>query len=143
MLLSDWGEPMSSEELRAVGVYEIEGHLALVGGGRTVKSSSQYGFNVGLGLIGGEVQKPGENFPILEHAAQLFQFYAADGTPLAESMGREMEFFMDPGTLKVRFALEDGMDADQEIARLKELAPYMVYTGGDGEVLSFPLNLDD
>ena len=49
---------------------------------------------------------------------------------------------MDPGTLKVRFALEDGMDADQEIARLKELAPYMVYTGGDGEVLSFPLNLD-
>ena len=143
VLLSDWGEPMSSEELRAVGVYEIEGHLALVGGGRTVKSSSQYGFNVGLGLIGGEVQKPGENFPILEHAAQLFQFYAADGTPLAESMGKEMEFFMDPGTLKVRFALADGTDADQEIARLKELAPYMVYTGGDGEVLSFPLNLDD
>ena len=32
VLLSDWGEPMSSEELRAVGVYEIEGHLALVGG---------------------------------------------------------------------------------------------------------------
>lgn len=143
VLLSDWGEPMSSEELRAVGVYEIEGHLALVGGGRTVKSSSQYGFNVGLGLIGGEVQKPGANFPILEHAAQLFQFYAADGTPLAESMGKEMEFFMDPGTLKVRFALADGTDADQEIARLKELAPYMVYTGGDGEVLSFPLNLDD
>ena len=25
---------MSSEELRAVGVYEIEGHLALVGGGQ-------------------------------------------------------------------------------------------------------------
>ena len=31
----------------------------------------------------------------------------------------------------------------EEIARLKELAPYMVYTGGDGEVLLFPLNLDD
>ena len=142
VLLSDWGEPMSKEELQTVGIYEIEGHLALVGDGYVTTSSDQYGFNVGLGLIGADYGNPKTDFPTLENAAEVFRFYAADGTPLEESIGQEIEeFFMNAGTLKVRFGLKDGADADTENEKLKEKDPYMEYTNADGETFQFPLNL--
>lgn len=144
VLLSDWGEPMSKEELQAVGVYEIEGHLALVGQGSTSKSSDQYGFMVGLGLVGPEYGNPETSFPTLENAAQVFRFCAADGTPLTQSLGQEIdECFMTGSTLKVRFALPEGTDADAALARLAEKAPYMEYTNADGEAFQFPLNLEN
>lgn len=144
ILLSDWGEPMSKEELRTVGLYEVEGHLVIVGEGRTAKSSDQYGFMAGLGLVGPEYGNPETSFPTLENAAQVFQFYAADGTPLAQSLGQEIdECFMTGSTLKVWFGLPEGTDADTALAQLVEKDPYMEYTNADGETFQFPLNLEN
>lgn len=142
VLLSDWGDPMNKEELQAVGLYEVEGHLVIVGEGRTAKSSDQYGFMVGLGLVGPEYGNPETAFPTLENPAQVFQFYAADGTPLAQSLGQEIdECFMTGSTLKVWFGLPEGTDVDTALDNLVEKAPYMEYTNADGETFQFPLNL--
>lgn len=142
VLLSDWGEPMSKEELQAVGLYEVEEYLVIVGEGRTATSSDQYGFMVGLGLIGPEYGNPKTSFPTLENAAQVFRFYAADGTPLAQSLGQEIdECFMTGSTLKVWFGLPEGTDADTALDKLVEKDPYMEYTNADGETFQFPLNL--
>lgn len=142
VLLSDWGEPMSKEELQTVGLYEVEGHLVIVGEGRTAKSSDQYGFMVGLGLVGPEYGNPKTSFPTLENAAQVFQFYAADGTPLAQSLGQEIdECFMTGSTLKVWFGLPEGTDADAALDKLVEKAPYMEYTNAVGKTFQFHLKL--
>lgn len=142
VLLSDWGEPMSKEELQTVGLYEVEGHLTIAGEGRTAKNSDQYGFMVGLGLIGPEYGNPETSFPTLENAAQVFQFYAADGTPLAQSLGQEIdECFMTGSTLKVWFGLPEETDAEAALDKLVEKDPYMEYTNADGETFHFPLNL--
>ena len=142
VLLSHWGDPMSKEELQTVGIYKIEGHLVIVGEGSTSKSSDQYGFMVGLGLVGPEYGNPETAFPTLENAAQVFRFYAADGTPLAQSLGQEIdECFMTGSTLKVRFELPEGTDADTALDKLIEKDPYMEYTNADGETFRFPLNL--
>ncbi len=143
VLLNDWGEPMSREELQTVGLYEVEGHLVIVGEGSTSKSSDQYGFMVGLGLVGPEYGNPETAFPTLEDPAQVFQFYAADGTPLAQSLGQEIdECFMTGSTLKVWFGLPEGTDADTALEELVEKDPYMEYTNADSETFQFPLNLE-
>ncbi len=144
ILLNDWGEPMSKEELQEVGLYEIEGHLVIVGEGRTATSSGQYGFMVGLGLVGPEYGNPETDFPTLENAAEVFQFYAADGTSLAQSLGQEIdECFMTGSTLKVWFGLPEGTDEDTALEKLIEEDPYMEYTNADGESFQFPLNLSE
>ena len=99
---------------------------------------------VGLGLVGPEYGNPETSFPTLENAAQVFRFCAADDTPLTQSLGQEIdECFMTGSTLKVRFALPEGTDADAALARLAEKAPYMEYTNADGEAFQFPLNLEN
>ncbi len=142
VVLSDWGESMSKEELQAVGLYEIEGHLVLVGGGRPATSSDQYGFMLGLGLIGAEYGNPETDFPTLENPEEIFHFYASDGTPLEESIGQEIEeFSANQGMLKVWFGLSEGTDEDTALEKLIEEDPYMEYTNADGETFQFPLNL--
>lgn len=72
----------------------------------------------------------------------MFQFYAADGTPLAQSLGQEIdECFMTGSTLKVWFGLPEGIDADTALDKLVEKDPYMEYTNADGETFQFPLSL--
>lgn len=143
VLLSDWGDPMSQEELQSVGIYEIEGHLALVGDGSLSENPDQYGFLVGLGLVGPEYGKPNTSFPTLENVERVFRFYAADGTPLAQSLGQEIdECYMTGGTLKVWFGLPEGADSNTAMNKLLEKDPYMEYTNADGATFQFPLQLN-
>ena len=142
VLLSDWGEPMTEEELREAGAAFVEGAAVLVGTGSLAHSSDSVSLTVGIAYIGGEYGNPDKNFPALDNAAELFAFYAGDGTPLAESMGADAEVYMNPGSLKCRLTFADGADTEAEIERLCALSPYLEYTGADGETQRFPLELE-
>ncbi|MBS6397791.1 MAG: hypothetical protein KH452_11700 [Clostridiales bacterium] len=139
VLHNDWGEPMSKEELQTIGVYEIEGHLAVVGKGMPTIVSGTYGIGVGLGLIGPEFGNPDNSFPQLDNPAEVFHFYASDGTPLAEKVGKEMDCYMINNNVYAMFPLEDGADKNAEVEKLLELSPYMEYTNAEGESFQFSL----
>lgn len=137
VLLSDWGEPMDKEELQAIGIYEIEGKLALAGKGKPVIAGDAYGICFGLGLIGAEFGKPDTSFPELDQAAEVFRFYASDGTSLAQKVGKEMNCYMIRGNVYAMFPLDEGADKDAELEKLAELCPYMEYINAEGETFRF------
>ena len=143
VLLSDWGDPMSKEELETIGVHEIEGHLVVVSQGSPTIVSGTYGVGVWLGLIGPEFGNPDNSFPQLENPADVFHFYASDGTPLAQKVGKEMDCYMIRNGIYVMFPLEEGADENGEIEKLAELNPYMEYTNGAGESFQFSLKLNE
>lgn len=143
ILLSDWGEPMSKEELETIGIYEIEGHLVVVSKGMPTIVSGTYGVGVGLGLIGPEFGNPDNSFPQLENPADIFHFYASDGTPLAQKVGKEMDCYMINNNVYAMFPLEEGADKNGEIEKLAELSPYMEYTNANGESFQFSLKLNE
>lgn len=76
--------------------------------------------------------------PWFTNAAELFHFYAADGTPLKEYLG---EVYADKkGPLFAQFSIPEGADPEAERSKLSEAEPYMEYTGTDGRTVRFEMD---
>ena len=137
-IFSDWGDPMTVEEMENCGIYDMEGYYMMVGSGRKYKGRERFGIQVGYAPVGRDGQL---DTPVFENAAELFHFYAADGTPLEEYLdGFEMTVYTgEMGNIYAEYSAPEGTDIDAQLNKLSEAEPYLEFTGTNGRTIRFTL----
>lgn len=140
-LFTSFGEPMSDDELAAVGFDFLDGRCCIVSKGKGTYGDDNFGFTFGVSWFCDNYDREAYQIDI-PNFPEKFTFFTGDGTPLAEAYeGYSLQTELNHGTFWVQlFAEEDNEAKHKELAdQLIEGKPYMVYTGDDGSTQTFPL----
>lgn len=139
-VFSDFGEAMTDDELREIGVTFFEGHACCpTDAEQVLYDSDEFGIQVFFRWIAGDRKITAETWPFTLDA---FAFYAGDGTPLAEKFGGyTFEVRARYDDMYAVFQSKDSTSEENEknCDALAALKPYMVYTAKDGTTQRFDL----
>ena len=139
-VFSDFGDPMTAEELKSIGVTFFEGHACCItDSDQALYDSDEFGIQISFRWTAGDRNMTAANWPF---SLDAFAFYAGDGTPLADAFeGYTFEVRERYDNLYAVF--QSGASSSDENMKqcdtLAALKPYMVYTAKDGTTQRFDL----
>lgn len=143
-LFTDFGEPMTNEELKEVGVTFMGDQYCTVTHGNRISSFDNlvtFGVSFKWYCLNGYTSQSADRLP---YSVDDFAFFAADGTPLSEyADGYDYELELGFSTknyditgIAVTYRINDGNRTEGRTSAFAEflcdLNPYMIYTDQDG-----------
>ena len=142
-LFTDWGEPMTDEELAEIGFDFLDGRCCVVSLGRGTYGEDNFGLTFGISWFCDNYNRETGQIDIPDFPSK-FAFFTGDGAPLEEAYtGYTLQTELASGTFWVQLYI-DGGEGDEE--KHQELAgqliagkPYMVYTNDNGTTQTFAL----
>lgn len=139
-VFSDFGDAMTDDELRQIGVTFFEGHACCItDNDQVLYDSDEFGILLYFRWIAEDRNMPAENWPF---SLDAFAFFAGDGTPLADAFeGYTFEVRARYNDMYAVFSSSTSTSEDNEknCDVLAGLKPYMVYTAKDGTTQRFDL----
>ena len=150
LLVTEYGEGRTEEELRSCGLVVLDGHYGVMQETRTT-----YGSGSGTDLeapsfgLFFEFYLCGQDWntdTLLEELSGQFTFFAGDGTPLEQYFDGFDSIALEAGPVSLYALLyrSDGAPYDEAqyqamCEELKACSPYMIFTGADGTEQRFDL----
>lgn len=140
-LFSDFGDAMTDDELREIGVTFFEGHASCItDSNRVLYDSDEFGILISFRWIAEDKNMTYEDWPF---SVDDFAFFAGDGTPLADAFeGYTFEVgprYNDMYAVFTSNTSTSEEDNEKNCDVLAGLKPYMIYTAKDGTTQRFDL----
>ncbi len=134
-------EMITPEEYETLGLFSMDGHPVIAPPFGIYEANDCFGLRANFYIFGKDGIEA-ENY-----TAEQFQFYSGDGTPLAEQFPdntftvdiASREAYINDYEVTALFELASGQSVEEMAEQLRACAPYMVYTGANGDTWTAPL----
>lgn len=147
ILITDFGEPMTDDELKEVGFDFLDGRCCIITTCRATYGGDNFGLSFSINYFEEDYKLAPEQ---IDGFAEKLQFYAGNGTPLEDYFEGYTLDINPSGTtifggaaISVRLYQTDSgnhKERHQSMCdELKACEPYMVYTNADGTTQQFPM----